>query len=99
MRKIQRILIANRGEIALRIIRTVREMNIEAVAIYEKQDRDAYFHRFADRVVQIGDEPNRGYLDMAPTPSTPDTAFCRRTPILPRPVRKRGSSSSVRPRR
>ncbi|MBP8979669.1 MAG: ATP-grasp domain-containing protein [Syntrophobacterales bacterium] len=64
MRKIQRILIANRGEIALRIIRTVREMNIEAVAIYEKQDRDAYFHRFADRVVQIGDEPNRGYLDM-----------------------------------
>jgi len=64
MRKIQRILIANRGEIALRIIRTVREMNIEAVAVYEKQDRDAYFHRFADRVVQIGDEPNRGYLDI-----------------------------------
>jgi len=64
MRKIQRILIANRGEIALRIIRTVREMNIEAVAVYEKPDRDAYFHRFADRVVQIGDEPNRGYLDI-----------------------------------
>jgi len=39
-------------------------MNIEAVAVYEKQDRDAYFHRFADRVVQIGDEPNRGYLDI-----------------------------------
>ena len=64
MKKIKRILIANRGEIALRIIRTVRDMNLEAIAIYEKPDSDAYFHRFADRVVQIGNEPNRGYLDI-----------------------------------
>ncbi|HEY5496874.1 MAG TPA: biotin carboxylase N-terminal domain-containing protein [Syntrophales bacterium] len=64
MKKIQRILIANRGEIALRIIRTVRDMNIEAIAVYEKPDSDAYFHRFADRVIQIGIEPNRGYLDI-----------------------------------
>ncbi|MDI9569520.1 MAG: biotin carboxylase N-terminal domain-containing protein [Pseudomonadota bacterium] len=64
MKKIERILVANRGEIALRIIRTVRDMNIEAIAVYEKPDSDAYFHRFADRVIQIGDEPNRGYLDI-----------------------------------
>ncbi len=64
MKKIQRVLIANRGEIALRIIRTVRDMNLEAIAVYEQPDRDAYFHRFADRVIKIGDEPNRGYLDI-----------------------------------
>ncbi len=64
MKKIKRVLIANRGEIALRIIRTVRDMNLEAIAVYEKPDSDAYFHRFADRVVQIGNEPNRGYLDV-----------------------------------
>jgi len=64
MKKIQKVLIANRGEIALRIIRTVRDMNLEAIAVYEQPDRDAYFHRFADRVIQLGDEPNRGYLDV-----------------------------------
>ncbi|HOF05657.1 MAG TPA: biotin carboxylase N-terminal domain-containing protein [Syntrophales bacterium] len=64
MKKIQRVLVANRGEIALRIIRTVRDMNLEAIAIYEKPDRDAYFHRFANRVIQIGEVPMRGYLDI-----------------------------------
>ncbi len=51
---IRRLLIANRGEIALRIIRACREMEIEAVAVYSEADRDAPYVRAADRTVCIG---------------------------------------------
>jgi acetyl-CoA carboxylase biotin carboxylase subunit len=49
-----RILIANRGEIALRIIRACREMNIETVAIYSEADRDASYLRLADEAYCVG---------------------------------------------
>jgi acetyl/propionyl-CoA carboxylase alpha subunit len=54
---ITRLLIANRGEIALRIIRACREMNVESVAVYSDADRDAPHALAADRAVAIGPAP------------------------------------------
>jgi propionyl-CoA carboxylase alpha chain len=60
---IQKILIANRGEIALRIMRTCKEMNIATVAVYSTADRDAPFVRYADQAVCIGaPASNQSYL-------------------------------------
>ena len=50
----RRILIANRGEIAVRIIRACREMDIETVAVYSTADRDALHVQLATRAVCIG---------------------------------------------
>ncbi|MAC94728.1 MAG: acetyl-CoA carboxylase biotin carboxylase subunit [Flavobacteriales bacterium] len=50
----QKILVANRGEIALRIMRTAKEMGISTVAVYSEADRNALFVRFADEAVCIG---------------------------------------------
>ena len=50
----KKVLIANRGEIALRIIRTCKEMNIKTVAVYSTADREALHVRFADEAVCIG---------------------------------------------
>ncbi|MGH7143898.1 MAG: acetyl-CoA carboxylase biotin carboxylase subunit [Planctomycetota bacterium] len=60
-----RILVANRGEIALRILRTCRRMGIETVVVYSKADRDAVYLRLADQAVCIGPaEPKLSYLNM-----------------------------------
>ncbi|MBW2674655.1 MAG: acetyl-CoA carboxylase biotin carboxylase subunit, partial [Deltaproteobacteria bacterium] len=61
---IQRILVANRGEIALRLIRTIKELGLEAVAVYEKPDKEALFIRSADDAIMIGDGPRKDYLDI-----------------------------------
>ena len=53
----QRILIANRGEIALRVIRACRELGIETVAVCSEVDRDAPYLDLADEVIQIGPAP------------------------------------------
>lgn len=53
----RRILIANRGEIALRVIRACRDMGIEAVAVYSKADKDAAYLNLANDAVCIGDAP------------------------------------------
>jgi acetyl-CoA carboxylase biotin carboxylase subunit len=50
----QRILVANRGEIALRVIRACKELGVEAVAVYSQADRDAPYLELADRAICIG---------------------------------------------
>lgn len=59
-----KILVANRGEIAIRIIRAIQELNYESVAIYETPDRYSRHIRIADEAVWIGDGPRCDYLNI-----------------------------------
>jgi acetyl/propionyl-CoA carboxylase alpha subunit len=55
---IRRVLIANRGEIAVRIARACREAGLESVAVYSDADANALHVRVADRAVRIGPAPS-----------------------------------------
>ena len=107
----KKILIANRGEIACRVIKTARKMGIATVAVYSDADRDAVHVEMADEAVHIGPAPAaQSYLvagenhrrpagDRAPRPCIPATASCRSALPSARRWRPRASSSSGRSRR
>src|SRR5262245_24912166 len=64
-RRIRRVLIANRGEIAVRVIRTLREMDLTSIAIFSDPDREAYHVLLADEAYPVGPGPSReSYLDL-----------------------------------
>jgi pyruvate carboxylase subunit A len=60
----EKILVANRGEIAIRIMRSAQELNIKVVAIYEETDKDSYHIMRADEAICIGPGPRRDYLNI-----------------------------------
>ena len=65
MRKIKRLLIANRGEIACRVIKSARAMGIETVAVFSNADRGGLHVRMADQSVRIGPAPaSESYLNV-----------------------------------
>ncbi|MBX3390643.1 MAG: acetyl-CoA carboxylase biotin carboxylase subunit [Phycisphaeraceae bacterium] len=62
----KRVLIANRGEIALRIMRACREMGVEAICVYSTADKDAPYLKLADRAICIGPGPAKeSYLNIS----------------------------------
>lgn len=63
MQKINKLLIANRGEIALRIMRSAKEMNIKTVAVFSEADRTSLHVKYADEAICVGPAPsNQSYL-------------------------------------
>jgi pyruvate carboxylase subunit A len=63
--RLEKILVANRGEIAVRIMRSAQELDLKVVAIYEETDKDAFHIMRADEAVCIGPGPRKDYLDIA----------------------------------
>lgn len=60
----KRVLIANRGEIAVRIIRACKDLGIESVAIYSQADHKSLHVKMADYAYKLSDDPIKGYLDI-----------------------------------
>ncbi|MGH3052904.1 MAG: acetyl-CoA carboxylase biotin carboxylase subunit [Gaiellaceae bacterium] len=73
-----RVLIANRGEVAVRIIRACRELDVEAVAVYSTADGDSLHVRLADQAVQIGPPPAaESYLNITSLVAAGVTTGCQ----------------------
>src|SRR5919204_4014590 len=72
-----RVLVANRGEVAVRVIRTLHDLGIEAVAIYSTADADGLHVRMADRAVCIGPPPAAAsYLNIPSVVAAGTTTGC-----------------------
>ena len=72
-----RVLVANRGEIAVRVIRALHELDVEAVAVYSTADADAMHVRLADRAVRIGPPPAaQSYLNIPSVIAAATTTGC-----------------------
>src|ERR671937_474173 len=72
-----RVLVANRGEVAVRVIRALHELGIEAVAIYSTSDAGALHTRLADRAVCVGPPPaGESYLNIASVIGAAETTAC-----------------------
>ena len=72
-----RVLIANRGEIAVRVIRALHELEIEAVAIYSTADKESMHVRLADRAVAVGPAPaSQSYLNIPSVIAAATTTGC-----------------------
>ncbi|MDN6435612.1 acetyl-CoA carboxylase biotin carboxylase subunit [Lentilactobacillus parabuchneri] len=73
----KKVLVANRGEIAVQIIRALHDMNITAVAVYSSADKDSLFVRLADEAICIGGpQPSESYLNMAQIISAANLTGC-----------------------
>lgn len=74
---IEKILIANRGEIALRAIRTIKEMGKQAIAVYSQADKDALYLKYADASICIGkDRSDQSYLNIPAIISAAEVSGC-----------------------
>jgi acetyl-CoA carboxylase biotin carboxylase subunit len=72
-----RVLVANRGEIAVRVIRALHELEIEAVAVYSTADKDSMHVRLADRAVALGPPPaSQSYLNIPSVIAAATTTGC-----------------------
>jgi acetyl-CoA carboxylase, biotin carboxylase subunit len=61
----KRLLIANRGEVVLRVLRTAKEMGLETIVVYSEADRDMEYISYADEAIQIGPaQPSKSYLNI-----------------------------------
>ena len=100
VKKFKKVLVANRGEIAIRVFRALSELGIGSVAVYSKEDRYALFRTKADEAYPLNPDkgPVDAYLDI-PTiiriakekkvmRFIPDTDFYRRIRSLPKPAGK-----------